>query len=119
MQYQISKETASQIVETVKSVCGYDVNFIDRERQTSFLSKTVAALEEEDLNLLSTYFSSNLSLSDTAKALYIHKNTVQYRLNRIGEQTHLNPRIFRDAVLLYLGVCLRRKNRIAPAAKIR
>ncbi|MCM1894391.1 MULTISPECIES: helix-turn-helix domain-containing protein [Dorea] len=48
-----------------------------------------------------------MSLIRTCDKLYLHKNTLQYKLNRIHKITGLNPRKFQDAVLLYLAVLLR------------
>lgn len=75
-------------------------------RKQEFLQKTVGALNQEDIQLLRRYYRNNMSLSQTATDLYLHKNTIQYKLNRIHQLTRLNPRIFQDAVLLYLGTCL-------------
>ncbi|MCD0050356.1 PucR family transcriptional regulator, partial [Streptococcus agalactiae] len=51
-----------------------------------------------------SYFKHNLSLKECSQELFIHKNTVQYRLNKIYESTQLNPRNFKDATLLYLAL---------------
>ena len=64
----------------------------------------LTALNEKDLLLLKKYFTCNLSLADTADALFIHKNTLQYQLNRITEKSGLNPRIFQDAFLLQFAL---------------
>ena len=47
-----------------------------------------------------------MSLKQTAEALYLHKNTLQYRLNRIARETGYNPRVFTDAARLYLALKL-------------
>lgn len=72
-----------------------------------FSSNTLSALSDKELHILKTYLSCNLSLKEAAGRLYIHKNTLQYQLDRITEKCGLNPRIFQDAVLLQLAVyCL-------------
>ena len=58
----------------------------------------------EDLRFLSVYYEENMSLTATAKRLYLHKNTVQQRLLRIEKITGADPRRFRDAVLFYLAL---------------
>ncbi len=60
-------------------------------------------LTERDIHLLQVYYQQNLSIQETARILCIHKNTLQYRLKRIGEATGLNPRVFHDAVTLYIA----------------
>ena len=39
--------------------------------------------------------------------IYIHKNTLQYKLNNIHTKTGLDPRRFQDAVILYLATRLK------------
>lgn len=69
-----------------------------------YLEKTMSKLTPKDLQLLQTYFSTNMSLKDTADQLYLHKNTLQYQLDRIAKLTGYNPRSFRDAAVLYVGL---------------
>ena len=47
-----------------------------------------------------------MSLLGTSQKLFLHKNTVQYKLNHIYQKCRLNPRVFKDAVLLYLALQL-------------
>lgn len=53
---------------------------------------------------LETYFAHSLSISETARALFIHRNTLLYRLDRVAELTGYNPREFAAAVQLYLAI---------------
>ncbi|AYH02766.1 CdaR family transcriptional regulator [Pectobacterium parmentieri] len=55
---------------------------------------------------LHTWFRHNLQAAVTANALYIHKNTLEYRLRRISELTGLNLANFDDRFLLYVAVQL-------------
>ncbi len=72
-----------------------------RER---FLKKVADELTNDDFKLLNAYFAGNLSLKAVSDSLYLHKNTVQYRLDRIARKTGRNPRSFTDAVILYLAL---------------
>lgn len=73
----------------------------------TYLEKTIEKLDADDIQLLRQYFKNDMSLKDTAEQLYVHKNTVQYQLNRIEQRTGYNPRKFRDAVVLYMGTRLK------------
>ena len=73
------------------------------ENQKEFLAKTIAPLNEQELHLLEVYFSEEMSLAATSERLFLHKNTLQYKLNAIQKKCSLNPRKFQDAVLLYLA----------------
>ena len=62
---------------------------------------------EADCSLLRSYFDHEQSLSRTSEYLYLHKNTLQYKLDRIHKICGLNPRSFRDGVILYLALRLK------------
>lgn len=47
-----------------------------------------------------SFLDSNLSITETARQLKLHRNTVQYRLNKIKNMTGLDPTRFAEAVLL-------------------
>lgn len=44
------------------------------------------------------------NVEDETKQLYLHKNTLQYRLDKIWKETGYNPRELKDAVVLYIGL---------------
>lgn len=71
-----------------------------------YLQKMIGKFGREEITLLKTYFDENMSLKDTAEKLFIHKNTLQYKLKRIYDISGFDPRCFRDAVKLYLAVRL-------------
>lgn len=74
--------------------------------KAEYLRKTLDALDAEDISLLSVYFEEDMSLGHTSSRLFLHKNTLQYKLDRIYKKCGLNPRKFRDAVVLYLALKL-------------
>lgn len=75
----------------------------DRE---AYLQKTLAGLSQEDLDLLRVYYDCGQSLQEASRALFLHKNTLQYKLNRIHGRCGYDPRAFRDAVVLYAALRL-------------
>ncbi len=77
---------------------------MNKDRKAEFRKMILKELDEKDLAFLFAYYETDMSLTQTAKIFFLHKNTVQQKLNRIYEKTGLNPRKFRDAVLLYLGM---------------
>ena len=76
------------------------------EARERYLLKTVAGLTDADRDLLRAYFDADMSLRQTAERLYLHKNTLQYRLDRVARETGYNPRVFTDAIRLYLALKL-------------
>ncbi|KLU61970.1 purine catabolism regulatory protein [Peptococcaceae bacterium CEB3] len=71
-----------------------------------YSGSVLGKLSPELRQTLQTYFHTGLSLTESARLLYIHRNTLIYRLDRITELTGYNPRDFRQAVSLFLAVWL-------------
>ncbi|WP_159887593.1 CdaR family transcriptional regulator [Paenibacillus puerhi] len=71
-----------------------------------FALQRLGVLSEEERMLLRAYFRHNVSLKDTAEALFLHKNTLQYRLDKIMAKTGLDPRHYQSSVELYIGLLL-------------
>ncbi len=63
-----------------------------------FNRKTAKLFNEEMLQTIEMFFRKDLNLSDTARQLYIHRNTLVYRLDKVQRQTGLDLRKFDDAV---------------------
>ncbi len=61
-------------------------------------------LSDVQWQTLETYFTHNQNLGETAEALFVHKNTLLYRLRVILETLGLNPHQFQDAVILQILV---------------
>ena len=55
---------------------------------------------------LAAWFRHNVQPLATSKALFIHRNTLEYRLNRISELTGLDLGNFDDRLLLYVALQL-------------
>ncbi|SEP12018.1 CdaR family transcriptional regulator [Paenibacillus sp. OV219] len=70
------------------------------------LKRKDAFLEPEILTTLETFFSLDCNVSETAKKLYIHRNTLLYRLDKLKQETELDVRQFRDAVLVKIILLL-------------
>lgn len=62
--------------------------------------------EEETFTTLETFFSLDCNVSETAKRLYIHRNTLLYRFDKFKQETGLDVRTFADAVLVKLELLL-------------
>lgn len=62
--------------------------------------------DSETLTTLETFFQLDCNVSETAKRLYIHRNTLLYRMDKIKQETGLDVRSFKDAVLMKLTLLL-------------
>jgi DNA-binding PucR family transcriptional regulator len=66
------------------------------------------------LETLSAYLEQTASLEATARLLFVHPNTVRYRLRRVGEVTGLTPLLARDAYTLRIALTVGRLDPSAP-----
>ena len=60
--------------------------------------------DEEAMSTISVFFENNLNISETARQLYVHRNTLVYRLERIEKAIGLDIRTFEDAMLFRIAV---------------
>jgi DNA-binding PucR family transcriptional regulator len=64
-------------------------------------------LKDKDLHkTIKVFLEMNMSLTDAAKKLHLHRNTLIYRLEKIKKEYGLDPRKFSDAVQIKLGLML-------------
>ncbi len=64
--------------------------------------------EDEELITVYTFFDNNLNISETARQLFIHRNTLVYRLEKIQKKTGLDVRVFEDALIFKIAVMVER-----------
>lgn len=75
--------------------------------QEVFGGELPEVFDEETLNLVEKFFENNLNTSEAARKLYIHRNTLIYRLDKIQKETGLDLRRFDDAILVKVGLLVR------------
>lgn len=73
-----------------------------------FNRRTVKLFNEEMLQTIDMFFRKDLNLSDTARQLFIHRNTLVYRLDKVQRLTGLDLRRFDDAVTFKILYKLKR-----------
>lgn len=64
--------------------------------------------DEETLKMIETFLQCNLNISETAKVLHMHRNSLQYRLDRFFEKTGIDVRQFHHAMTVYLALLARK-----------
>jgi carbohydrate diacid regulator len=60
--------------------------------------------DEEAMSTINKFFENNLNISETARQLYVHRNTLVYRLERIQKAIGLDIRTFEDAMMFRIAV---------------
>ena len=63
---------------------------------------SVEQIDDETIATVNEFFKCNLNISETARKLIIHRNTLVYRLDRLQKITGLDLRKFDDAVIFYI-----------------
>lgn len=60
--------------------------------------------DEETLTTINKFFENSLNVSETSRQLYIHRNTLVYRLDKLQKSTGLDLRIFEDAITFKIAL---------------
>lgn len=98
-----------------RTVCGYeDVNleiFMDEVSPYSkreFVRRIFRGFSDEEIavwvRILQVYFAAEGSISKAAEQLFLHKNTLQYKLKKLCDQTGYNPKTPAGGALYYLAI---------------
>ncbi len=69
-----------------------------------FDNKSPEDFDEETLVTINKFFENNLNVSETSRQLYIHRNTLVYRLDKLQKSTGLDLRIFEDAITFKIAL---------------
>ena len=60
--------------------------------------------DEETLTTINKFFENSLNVSETSRQLYIHRNTLVYRLDKLQKSTGLDLRVFEDAITFKIAL---------------
>ncbi len=69
-----------------------------------FAAKSPDDFDEETLTTINKFFENNLNVSETSRQLYIHRNTLVYRLDKLQKSTGLDLRVFEDAITFKIAL---------------
>lgn len=61
-------------------------------------------LDKETLVTIDKFFENNLNVSETSRQLFIHRNTLVYRIEKLQKATGLDIRVFEDALTLKIAL---------------
>ena len=69
-----------------------------------FDGKSPDEVDEETLATINKFFENSLNVSETSRQLYIHRNTLVYRLDKLQKSTGLDLRVFEDAITFKIAL---------------
>lgn len=69
-----------------------------------FEGKSPDDFDEETLTTINKFFENSLNVSETSRQLYIHRNTLVYRLDKLQKSTNLDLRVFEDAITFKIAL---------------
>ncbi|MCL2195260.1 MAG: helix-turn-helix domain-containing protein [Oscillospiraceae bacterium] len=116
---QVSLEVG-KVFDTEKKIISYDYLGIARliyqlpKRlcgmflQEVFKRGTIDSLDEETLFTIQKFFENNLNVSETSRRLFVHRNTLVYRLEKIKKLTGLDLREFDDAIVFKVALMVKK-----------
>ncbi len=76
--------------------------------QEVFKKNPIDTLDQETLFTINKFFENNLNVSETARKLFVHRNTLVYRLEKIKKLTGLDLREFDDAITFKVALMVKK-----------
>ncbi len=73
-----------------------------------FKKDSIDSLDQETLFTIQKFFENNLNVSETSRQLYVHRNTLVYRLDKVQKITGLDLRIFDHAIIFKVAMMVKR-----------
>ncbi len=73
-----------------------------------FKRGSISSLDQETLFTIQRFFENNLNVSETSRKLFVHRNTLVYRLEKIKRLTGLDLREFDDAIVFKVALMVKK-----------
>ena len=73
-----------------------------------FKKNSIVSLDQETLFTINKFFENNLNVSETSRKLFVHRNTLVYRLEKIKKLTGLDLRQFDHAIVFKVALMVRK-----------
>ena len=110
----------SKVFDTEKTVASYDnlgiarlvyqlpTTLCDMFLKEVFKRGSIESLDQETLFTIQRFFENNLNVSETSRKLFVHRNTLVYRLEKIKKITGLDLREFDDAIVFKVALMVKK-----------
>ena len=116
---QIALE-GGKVFDTEKTIVSYDnlgiarliyqlpTTLCDMFMREVFKRGSIDSLDQETLFTIQRFFENNLNVSETSRKLFVHRNTLVYRLEKIKKLTGLDLREFDDAIVFKVALMVKK-----------
>lgn len=109
-----------KVFDTEKNIVSYDnlgiarliyqlpTTLCEMFLQEVFKRGSIENLDQETLFTIQKFFENNLNVSETSRKLFVHRNTLVYRLEKIKKFTGLDLREFDDAIVFKVALMVKK-----------
>ncbi len=109
-----------KVFDTEKSIVSYDnlgvarliyqlpTTLCEMFLREIFKRGSIDSLDQETLFTIQKFFENNLNVSETSRKLFVHRNTLVYRLEKIKRLTGLDLREFDDAIVFKVALMVKK-----------
>ena len=109
-----------KVFDTEKSIVSYDnlgiarliyqlpTTLCETFLQEVFKKGSIESLDQETLFTIQRFFENNLNVSETSRKLFVHRNTLVYRLEKIRKLTGLDLREFDHAIIFKIALMVKK-----------
>ncbi len=116
---QVAMEVG-KVFDTEKSIVNYDnlgvarliyqlpTTMCEMFLKEVFKRGSIESLDQETLFTIQKFFENNLNVSETSRKLFVHRNTLVYRLEKIKRLTGLDLREFDDAIVFKMALMVKK-----------
>ncbi|MCL2078063.1 MAG: helix-turn-helix domain-containing protein [Oscillospiraceae bacterium] len=116
---QIALEVG-KVFDTDKTIVSYDnlgiarliyhlpTTLCDTFLREVFKKGSIESLDHETLFTIQRFFENNLNVSETSRKLFVHRNTLVYRLDKIRKLTGLDLREFDHAIIFKIALMVKK-----------
>jgi carbohydrate diacid regulator len=123
---QIAMEV-SKVFDTEQAIISYDnlgiarliyqlpTTLCEMFLREVFKQGSIESLDAETLFTIQRFFENNLNVSETSRGLFVHRNTLVYRLEKIKKLTGLDLREFDDAIVFKVALMVKKYLNANPA----
>ena len=117
--FKVSLEVG-KVFDTEKTIVSYDnlgiarliyqlpTTLCDMFLREVFKRGSIESLDQETLFTIQKFFENNLNVSETSRKLFVHRNTLVYRLEKIKKLTGLDLREFDDAIVFKVALMVKK-----------